>query len=127
MKQILLVCIHVFSLFSSCSNLKSDNTLVFMPGTYVRSELHEFGQIEDTVTIKLQHSDVHSFVIEQRWKYERVLNGVPQEPEYKVITDQGIYNPKTKLLQNQRNLLHYSFDREKQVVYFGTLSFKKIK
>lgn len=126
MKQALSLCILIVLLLS-CSNLKPDSTLSFMPGTYVRSEVREFGHIEDTITIKIQHPDVNSFLIEQRWRYERVLDGVAQEPEYKVITDQGIYDTEKKLLQNQRNLRVYSFDEKKQVLYNGTMIFQKIK
>lgn len=126
MKQVLSLCILIVLLLS-CSNLKPDSTLSFMPGTYVRSEVREFGRIEDTITIKIQHPDVNSFLIEQRWRYERVLDGVAQEPEYKVITDQGIYDTEKKLLQNQRNLRVYSFDEKKQVLYNGTMIFQKIK
>lgn len=126
MKQILSIYL-LFVLLLSCSNFKHDSTLAFIPGTYVRSELREFGRIEDTITIKIQHQQVNSFLIEKRWRYERVLDGVAQEPEYKVITDQGIYNPKSKLLQNQGNLRLYSFDEKKQVLYNGTMIFQKIK
>lgn len=126
MKQVLSIYL-LLVLLLSCSNFKQDSTLAFIPGTYVRNELREFGSIEDTITIKIQHQQVNSFLIEQRWRYERVLDAVPQEPEYKIITDQGIYNPKSKLLQNQRNLRLYSFDEKKQVLYNGTMTFQKIK
>ncbi|HLP37764.1 hypothetical protein [Lacibacter sp.] len=127
MKQKLLYYLFVAMLLSSCSNLKTDKTLVFLPGTYVRSELREFGQINDTITIKVHHSEVNSFVIEQRWRYDRILDGVPQEPEYKVIKDLGMYNSSKKLLQNQRNLRIYSFDERKKVLYYGISVFQKIK
>ena len=123
-------CLHYFlvvMLFSSCSNLKTDKTFAMLPGTYIRGEISEFGRIQDTIIIKVQHSEVNSFVIEQRWRYNRVLDGVPQEPEYKAIRDLGIYNSSKKLLQNQRNLLTYSLDRDKRILYFGTLRFQKIK
>ncbi len=126
MKQALSFCIFIVMLLS-CSNLKHDSTFAFIPGTYVRIEVREFGHIEDTITIKIQHRDVNSFLIEQRWRYERVLDGVAQEPEYKVITDQGIYDTEKKLLQNQRNLRVYSFDEKKKVLYNGTMIFQKIK
>jgi hypothetical protein len=126
MKRILFVHL-VIALLSGCSNVNHDHTLSFIPGTYVRSGSTEFGRIEDTIEIKIQNKQVYSFLIEQRWRYDRVLDGVALEPEYKVIEHLGIYNPETKLLQNQRNLLFYSFDIEKQVLYFGTLDFQKIK
>lgn len=125
MKQIFLLCLFLQSLLSSCS-IKSDNSISFIPGTYVRSEISEFGRVEDTITINLQNKDVNSFLIEQRWWYERFLDGEIQEPEYKVIRDQGIYQSDTKLLQNQRNLLFYSFDLENKRLYFGTFIFQKI-
>ncbi len=117
----------IIALLLSCSNLKTDSTLAFIPGTYVRSELREFGRIEDTIIIKLQNPTANSFLIEQRWQYERVLDGIAQEPEYKIITDQGIYDTEKNLLQNQRNLRVYSFDEIKQVLYNGTMIFQKIK
>lgn len=126
MQQILLRCL-LLAMLLSCSNPDYNQTLAFIPGTYTRSEVREFGRIEDTITIQIQHRDVSSFLIEQRWRYERVLDGKAQEPEYKVITDQGIFNPKTKLLQNQRNLRFYSFDEKKQVLYTGTMIFQKLK
>ena len=126
MKQRLIYYLFVVMLLNSCSGLNKDNTVAFLPGTYVRTELREFGQINDTITIKVQHSEVNSFVIEQRWRYDRVLDGVPQEPEYKVIRDLGIYNPGKKLLQNQRTLRLYSFDERKKALYSGISIFQKI-
>lgn len=117
----------IIALLLSCSNLKTDSKLAFIPGTYVRSELREFGRIEDTIIIKLQNPTANSFLIEQRWRYERVLDGIAQEPEYKIVTDQGIYDTEKQLLQNQRNLRVYSFDEVKQVLYNGTMIFQKIK
>jgi hypothetical protein len=127
MKQSLLYYLSVAMLTGSCTDLTNDNTVAFLPGTYVRSELSEFGRIEDTINIKIQHSEVNSFVIEQRWRYDRVLDGVPQEPEYKVIKDLGIYNSSKKLLQNQRTLRLYSFNERKKILYSGTSIFQKIK
>lgn len=116
----------LFVLLSGCSSLNKDQTVLFIPGTYVRSEVNEFGRVEDTIKITIQHREVNSFLIEQRWRYERVIDGVRQEPEYKVIADQGIYDPERKLLQNQRNLLLYSFGIKDRTLYFGVFTFKKI-
>lgn len=127
MKQSLLPYLLMALLNGSCTDQTKENTVAFLPGTYVRSEINEFGNIYDTITITVQQSEVNSFVIEQRWRYERVLDGMPQESENKVIRDLGIYNPSKKILQNQRNLLIYSLDIKKQILYFGTLRFQKIK
>lgn len=127
MKQSLFKDLLILLLLSSCSDLKKDKTLAFIPGTYVRSGGTEFGSIDDTISIQVQNSNVNSFLIERRWLYKRVLDGVTQEPEYKITLEQGIYDPKTKLLQNQHNLRLYSFDEKKQVLYNGTLIFQKLK
>lgn len=127
MKQSLLPYLLIVMLYSSCSDQPKENTVAFLPGTYVRSEIREFGKIYDTITITVQQSEVNSFVIEQRWRYERVLDGMPQEPEYKVIRDPGIYYPSKKLLQNQRNLKSYSVDVREKELYSGISIFKKIK
>ncbi|TWI77989.1 hypothetical protein IQ13_4233 [Lacibacter cauensis] len=126
MKQLFPLLI-VSMLVISCSNQSSDQTLAFIPGTYVRSEQNEYGQIEDTINISIQHQEVNSFIIEQRWQYERILDGIHQQPEYKMIIDLGFYYPEKKLMKNQRTLVTYSFDLEKNVLYFGSLRFQKIK
>lgn len=111
----------------SCSNQSSDQTLAFIPGTYVRTGASEFGRIDDTISIQIQNIHVHSFLIERRWLYKRVLDGVKQEPEYRRTLDQGLYDPQTKLLQNQKNLRLYSFDIKKGILYNNTTVYHKLK
>jgi hypothetical protein len=128
MKQCLFSLITIVIIFSSCSNSKADDALVdFIPGTYTRQSDGEFGKAYDTIVISLQNKISTQFKIVRYWRYNRVLDGKPLEPEYKVNETSGIYEPSTKSLKESETLELFTFDIDKKLLFDGPNKFNKIK
>ena len=125
--KILLIA-HVFALLLyGCSSLDSkDSVKEFMPGTYIRFSTQKFGTEYDTLVISLQNSSAGEYQILREWKYERVLDGQPIEPEYKRSFTSGIYDPKHKLLQEKETGDFYSFDPIQKVLFNGPIKYQKL-
>ncbi|MBC6489612.1 hypothetical protein ACFSQD_04725 [Flavihumibacter stibioxidans] len=114
-------------IISGCSTSSKDETMEFIPGTYVRTGHNEFGKEFDTLVITIQNPTAKEFKIQNRWHYIRQVEGEANAPEYKVKETSGIYNSETKLLEEAETLDHYSFDIKQKIVFDGTTQFKKIK
>jgi hypothetical protein len=114
-------------ILSACSNPESDAIKEFIPGTYIRASQNEFGKEYDTLVIFQQSKSASEFKITRRWRYERVLDGKPIEPEYKITTTSGLYDGEKKLLLESETLETFSFDIEKKLLFHGTNQFTKIK
>lgn len=119
----ILLGLHVIILVAigACKELKSDPIPGFIPGTYTRYSRHEFGHEYDTLVIKQQSN---LYLIERRWKYERILQGQAIEPEYRNTTMTGILNE--EILTEQQTGLHYSFDLDKKCLYSGNTRYDKL-
>lgn len=126
MKTVLLI-LSATALISSCNTSGKDETMEFIPGTYVRTGQNEFGKEFDTLVISLQNPTAKEFKIQNRWYYVRQVEGEANVPEYKVKETSGIYNTETKLLEEAETLDHYSFDIKEKLLFDGTNKFKKIK
>ena len=100
----------------------SDKSNLF-PGTYVRSSEHEFGKEYDTIIISALHDE---FKVTRRWRYERVLDGVVQEPVYKVKVTTAYYDAKFRLLHENETGNRFSIDKGEGILFVGATKFKKI-
>ncbi len=127
MKSLFFVSISVLFLLASCSSSESDAIKEFIPGTYILASQNEFGKAYDTLVISLQNKSASQYQILRKWRYDRVLDGKPIEPEYKQEKSSGIYNPETKVLQETETLELFTFDPEKKLLFNGTNQFTKIK
>jgi len=118
----ILIALHVILLvlIGACRELKSDPIPAFIPGTYTRFSVHEFGNEYDTLIITPIDNQ---YAIERKWKYERVLDGQRMEPEYKKTLMTGIYNK--GILTEQQTGVHYSFDPDKKCLYSGDTRYEK--
>jgi hypothetical protein len=123
MKNILILLV----IFCSCNAITKDETESFIPGTYIRSSRHEFGKENDTLIISLQNANARQYRIERKWRYQRVLDGKPIEPEYKITAASGTYSDKEHLLVESTTGLEYSFDIKRNLLFAGTNQYKKIK
>jgi len=124
MKWSFFICLLVFL---SCTSVVKDEVKDFIPGTYIRASEHEFGAEHDTLVITLQNAAANEFKIERRWKYERVLDGKPIQPEYKNSSTSGIYNAETKMLQETETAETYSFDPGQKALFAGSTKYQKLK
>ena len=111
----------------ACNSIVKEKVKDFIPGTYIRSSQHEYGTEHDTVIITLQNQSADEYKIERRWKYERMLDGKPVEPEYKQTTNSGIYNPESKILQESSTLEQYTFDIKQKALFVGSTKYQKLK
>jgi len=127
MKPLVFITAIVTFLIAGCTSAESDAIKAFIPGTYIRSGQNEFGKEYDTLVITLQSKSAKEFKIQRRWKYDRVLDGKPIEPEYKITETTGLYDGEKKTLQETETLEFFTFDAEKKVLFDGTNKFKKIK
>lgn len=118
----ILVAAHVILLvvIGACRELKSDPVPAFIPGTYIRFSVHEFGSEYDTLIIT---PIADQYAIERKWRYERMLDGQRIEPEYKKTSMIGIYNE--SILTEQQTGTHYSFDLDKKCLYSGDTRYDK--
>jgi hypothetical protein len=114
-------------IISGCSTSSKDETMEFIPGTYVRTGQNEFGKEFDTLVITIQNPTAKEFKIQNRWHYIMQVEGEANVPEYKVKETSGIYDAETKLLEEAETLDHYTFDIKEKAVFDGTNKFKKIK
>lgn len=126
MKTVIII-LSATLIISGCSTSSKDETMEFIPGTYVRAGQNEFGKEFDTLVISVQNPFAKEFNIQNRWHYIRQVEGEANVPEYKVKETSGIYNTETKLLEEAETLDHYTFDIKEKAVFDGTNKFKKIK
>lgn len=127
MKPLLFISTIAAFLFAGCTSAESDAIREFIPGTYIRSSQTEFGKEYDTLVITLQSKSANEFKIQRRWKYDRVLDGKPLDPEYKVTETTGLYDGEKKTLQETETLEFFTLDMEKKLLFNGTNKFTKIK
>lgn len=98
-----------------------------LSGVYIRYAEHEYGKEWDTLTVYKQDATINSYQVIRRWKYERVLDGAVQLPEYKKQTT------KIRLLDNDVSFVEeetgisYSYNDDKNELTAGTTIYKRIK
>ena len=111
----------------SCGRSEEDAIRNFMPGIYTRFTQHEYGTVHDTVVINLLNRNGEIYEVATKWRYARVLDGKPIEPEYKKQVYAAIYSEKNKVLQVIETGEIYSFDPDKKVLYASSTKYQKIK
>ena len=105
----------------------TDDIAEFIPGTYVREGINEFGKEYDTLVISIQNKEAKQYKIVNKWLFARQVDGEVKEPEYKIKETSAIYNSDNKLLEESETLDHYSFDTKENLLFDGTNKYKKIK
>lgn len=125
-KYILIIHLLILFWIYGCQDLQPDPVQKFIPGTYARFSQHEYGTEFDTLVITLQNTSANEYKILRKWRYERVLDGVPLEPEYKRTTTSAIYNTSHKLLRETETGDFYSFDTHQKVLFNGPIKYNKL-
>ncbi len=125
MKFVLVYWLLVAALYG-CRELKANSTREFIPGTYIRYSVHEFGRQYDTIIITLQNETSDEYAILRKWNYERVLDGVPLAPEYKQELSTGYYKDATRLLEVFESGDVFSFDAKRKLLFNGTINYQKL-
>ncbi len=124
---ILAAIICALSIFACDSRTFQDEVKESIPGTYIRSTQHEYGTEHDTVVIILQNETVNEYKLTRRWKYERVLDGKPIEPEYKSTSTTAVYDAKAGMLKETETGDGYTFDTKEKVMFAGSTKYQKLK
>ena len=114
------VVIFFVVLLIACNG--SDKSNLFA-GIYVRSSEHEFGKEYDTLVIS---EFMDQYKITRKWRYERVLDGVWQEPEFKVKVTTAYYEDKVRLLHENETGNKISIDKVEGILFVGPTRYKKI-
>jgi len=128
MKTVSLIGFSISIFFVSCSDLnKNDDIAEFIPGTFIRYSRHEFGSEFDTVIITLQNKFFNQYKILRKWKYERILDGVKLEPDYKIHTTSATYDQNSMVLKEQETDNTYSFDPKQNLLFTGSTKYQKLK
>ena len=108
----------------ACNGITKDEVKAFIPGTYTRISEHEFGKEYDTLVISEQ---ADQFKIVRKWKYERLLDGVMQDPVYKQEITTAVYDNKHHLLNENETGNTISFDQRKGILFVGPTKYNKLK
>jgi len=124
---ILMLAALPLSILSCGTNQESEEIMGFIPGTYARQSEGEFGKSYDTLVISLQNKTANQFKIVRHWRYDRVLDGKPIEPEYKVTETSAVFDASSKALQESETLDAFTFDTKKKLLFDGPNQFIKIK
>lgn len=123
----LLICLSFLTLIAACNELREDSVKEFIPGSYIRFSQHEYGKEYDTLVITIQSKAANDYKIQRKWKYERVLDGVAQEPEFKQEITTALYDNRQHLLNENETGNTISFDPNENVLFIGTTKYKKLK
>ena len=126
MKYFLIIQLLILLLICGCHGLKPESVKSFIPGTYIRFSHHEYGTEYDTLVITLQNKTAGEYNILRKWRYERILDGKPIEPEYKQSKSSGIFDSKHKLLQETESGDLISFDPQQNLLFIGPSKYKKL-
>ena len=104
----------------------ADPVRAFIPGTYIRFSEHEYGHEYDTLQIQAPANRSTHYTIMRRWKYERLVDGMPIEPEYHVTRISAYYLPQQHVLHITRTGQLLSFDVGAGVLKMDTVNYKKL-
>lgn len=119
-----LIFLSVPMLIAACNGLREDSVKKFIPGTYIRYSEHEYGKEYDTLVITNQKDQ---FQIQRRWRYERVLDGMTQEPEYKHQATTAFYDAEQRLLRESETGNTINFEPKENILIIGSTKYKKVK
>ena len=115
------------TLLSCAGGTSADEVKTNIPGTYIRASQHEYGKEFDTLIVSLQNEADNEFKLNRRWRYERVLDGKPIEPEYKNTTTTVVYDEAAKQLKETETGDTYSFDPGNKTLFAGSTKYEKLK
>ena len=108
----------------ACNQSTKSEAKNTVPGTYIRTSEHEFGKEYDTLIVS-EMSD--QFQILRKWKYERILDGVAQEPEYKQEKTTASFDINNQTLHENETGNSISFDSKNETLSIGTTKYQKLK
>lgn len=127
MKTILVLLLVVMVFIEGCNDIPSDVMAIQLPGTYIRSSSHEAGREWDTLVITLLNPSVGQYRVQRKWRYERVLDGERLAPLYKEKVSTAFFDKAARLLRETSTGKTLSIMGRKQLLYYGVVSYQKIR
>ncbi|MGN6212062.1 hypothetical protein [Parafilimonas sp.] len=122
MKKI-IVCLF---LLSGCA-LSDGNIKDFIPGMYVKEFQQQYASGNDTLVITIVDETTNSYNIERHLSYIPVHDGKVLNRQNETTTWYGIYSKNNKQMIVQPNGKIISFSPEKNCLYIGNSTYKKVK
>jgi hypothetical protein len=125
MKQYSIAILFLLSANITC-NIKPNTITDFMPGTYVKYNIGEFGPVYDTVRIQKIETVGNNYKIERKLRFQRTIDGKIFPWENKMENSTATYNPETKQLYDNRfdKIMHFAPD--KQQLFIGSTVYHKL-
>jgi len=124
MKITIAICGLFYLVLIACNGSGKDEMKASIPGTYVRYSEHEFGKEYDTLVISEKNDQ---FQILRKWRYERVLDSVKQEPEYKQQVTTASYDSEHRILNENESGNVISLDPKDKTVSVGPTKYNRLK
>lgn len=121
MKPMLILTIFFISCNSTGSNIKE-----FIPGIYTQHLNGLYSKGEDTLIIS-KIDGVNSYLIVHKTTFQRIHNNQLSAPEQTTENWSAVYNPRDKILYEQKWARMLSFIPDSNKMYVGGSPYNKIK
>ncbi len=113
---------------AGCNSLsKSNDAKESMPGIYTRQSEGEFSKAMDTLIISANNEKAGTYLIIRKTRFNRIVDGKLQPPEYKTEKMIAGYNEKNQQLQDMKTGRLFSFNVKTNELLFGTETYQKIE
>lgn len=119
MKLIFFILVLVAAIYG-CREAKPAELREFIPGTYIRYSVQEYGEEYDTLSIRFV--SMTSFEITRRWRYERL--GL--EPHYEISMTVGIWRDADTVIEDLETGDFLSFNIKANCLFIGTTKYDKL-
>ena len=113
-------------LLSGCA-LSGDNIKEFIPGMYVKEFQQQYASGSDTLVITIADETTNSYNIERHLSYLPMHDGKVLNRQNETAAWYGIYSKDNKQMIVQPNGKIISFSPEKNCLYIGNSTYKKVK
>ena len=127
MKLIYFFTAAAFVLSGCNLSSKSNDAKETIPGIYIRQSEGEFSKAIDTLIISANNEEAGTYLIIRKTRFNRIVDGKLQPPEYKAEKMIADYNEKSQQLQDMKTGRLFSFNVKTNELLFGTETYQKIE
>ena len=121
MRLLIILAIVVISCNSGNSDIKA-----FIPGVYIRHFEGLYSKGEDTLIIS-KIDNVNSYFILRKTTFQKLRNNQLSAPEQTAENWSAVYNPRDKMLYEQKRERMLSFMPDSNKLFVGGSAYYKIK
>ena len=127
MQKISIALILLLKLLVGCEDSSNDDIRSFIPGVYVKQFEHEYSKAFDTLSIGVFDEKVNTYIIMKKAGFYRIKEGIIQPKEYSSQSWVGVYDESSKVLQELKTGVLFTFSPDRNSMLFGSAEYKKIK